>query len=208
MKAMLQHDESSLMTYGLISKSRCKIECWRWSHCTCVEMTFIVIQAHRVLLASSSPYFKVGFTNCHTNSHQSVFFKREKRIFYLSRPCSQVVWRSPNGQRRTEELFRLIFMKMMTLMMRMMTMMTGKEGRIVKNKLSKQIVIDFFNSLKCFCFFILLNTLHFVVYLSDPGPIIVFPCQWLTKSLGTLLKTSWSLAEISKLIRGFVKVVT
>ena len=46
-------------------------------------MTFFVIQAHRVLLASSSPYFKVGFTNCHTNSHQSVFFKREKRKFNL-----------------------------------------------------------------------------------------------------------------------------
>ena len=104
----------SMMTCGLISKSRCKMECWRWSHCTGVEMTFNVIQAHRVLLASSSPYFKVGFTNfllLHFLPYKFSLiwvFKREKRKFNLSRPCSQVVWRSPNGQRRTEELFRLI----------------------------------------------------------------------------------------------------
>ena len=69
-------------------------------------------------------------------------------------------WTEEDG-RTVQVDWWLIFMKMVTLMMRVIMMMTGEAGRTVKNELSEQIVIDFFNSLKCFCFFILLNNLTF-----------------------------------------------
>ena len=79
-------------------------------------------------------------------------------------------------------------MKMMTLLMRMMTMMTGKEGRIVKNKLSKQIVIDFFNSLKMFLLFRSFECLTFCRLFIGPRSDHSLPMSVTHEIIGDLVE--------------------